>query len=277
MASTKISDLVSVQEVRSGDDFVIVRDGINYKVDFSTFSPALGVTGTISTKSGGTPLYDLDASDYSFKELLGDNGVQISLDPSQNLVVSNDFTSTPGDGVALAPTFTGSQIVWRKLQAGAGIDITPDVDGNAVISNLADASEGLLSKVGNSTETQIAIVSTPVKVNVGSVVTELINNFTSDGLGRLTYNDVNPSTVNISAALSIRAATAGAKSFIVYVAINGSVVNGSRQRIATDLTLVSVNLVWRAELSLNDYVEVFVSNTTDTDNCLVTDYQLRVG
>ena len=277
MASTKISDLVAAQDVQNNDDFVIVREGINYKVKFSTFAPALGVTGTISTKSGGTPLYDLNASDYSFKELVNGSGIQVSLDPSDNLVLENNFVSTPGDGVALAINFTDAQVTWRKLQAGPGIDITPDADGNAVISNLAERTEGLVSSVGNSTETQIAIISTPVKVNVGSVTTELVNNLTSDGLGRLTYNDVNPATVNIDASLSLRAASAGAKSFIAYVAINGAVVNSSRQRLATDLTLIHLSLSWRALLSLNDYVEVYISNATDTDNILVSDFQLRIS
>ena len=278
MASTKISDLIAQPDVQSSDEFVIVRNSTNYKVQFSTFATALGTTGTLTPNTGGTPvLTQPQAGENNIRSLADGHGIQVSLDVNDNLQIGTNFANTSGDGVTLAVDFNQSQIAWRKLQSGAGIDITPDADGNAVISNLAESTEGLLSKISNSTETQIAIVSTPVRVNVGSVVTELATNFTSDGQGRLTYNDVNTTKVDISAALSLRAASSGAKNFIVYIAINGSVVPASRQRIATDLVLVSANVIWRAELSLNDYVEIFVSNETDTDNCLVSDYQLRVS
>ena len=70
----------------------------------------------------------------------------------------------------------------------------------------------------------------------------------------------------------------GAQTIAAYVAINGSVVSGSKRTVSTaggaDL---SVTGLWQEKLSTNDYVEVFVANDSATNDILVSSAVFRIN
>lgn len=137
--------------------------------------------------------------------------------------------------------------------------------------DIADTrTDGLLSMATNATNTVIAVTSTPVLV-AGTWVIESVGQMTGTTAGRLTYNGGKDTTLPVVASLSCEPATGGSITIGVQIAINGTVVaNSKREGTASGSNPTSITMPWQVELSMGDYIEMFVSNESSTSDILVS-------
>ena len=140
----------------------------------------------------------------------------------------------------------------------------------------AAPTNGLLTLSSNATETTITTASVPVLVGGAWSV---ISTHQMDGTaaGRLTYLPDETAVVEVTAKATIKMASAGSKVVTAFLARNGVVIAANGSGSATDDLSTTIEIPWRVELNQNDYLELWVSNTSDTVNLIVSDAELRIS
>lgn len=135
----------------------------------------------------------------------------------------------------------------------------------------------LLSLNGNATPTTISVASTPVKVT-GTWVVERASKYTGDTTGRATYNGERGMTTPVEIVTTIESSSGTNKDIKVYLAKNGTVIaNSAKSNRVSSGDPKNTTVLWQLDLEENDYLEVFVSNETDTVSLIVKDAILRVN
>lgn len=145
-------------------------------------------------------------------------------------------------------------------------------------AGLADTLEDcLLSLNSNTTETVISVASTPV-LAAGTWVVERQAKYTGTTAGRATYNAERDMTTPVEIVTTIEAASGSNKDIKIYLALNGTVIaNSAKSNRVSAGDPKNTTVLWQLDLSENDYLEVYVSNETDTANLIVKDAVLRVN
>lgn len=137
--------------------------------------------------------------------------------------------------------------------------------------------DGLLSMQGNTTNTTIAAINTPVLV-AGTWVVEDVSQMAGTTAGRLTLKTVKDTKLPIDVLLTLEPASGGSQDLCVYIAVNGTVKSNSKIVVsAASGTPANISTMWQEELSPDDYVEVFVANASGTTDILVSSALLRVN
>ncbi len=178
----------------------------------------------------------------------------------------------------------GLQIVGITTATRDSGDLAFIVEGNVIYNNDLDAPQyydgndwltlsggafGEYFQQANATETVIAAINTPVKIAGTSSVGEISALLTHTN-GRLTYNGVKTRTFKIDGAITaIRGTGSGSPKFGFYIAKNGAVVAKTFVKRDIGNAEASVNIQGLITLAQNDFIEVFVENTTGTENLLV--------
>lgn len=135
----------------------------------------------------------------------------------------------------------------------------------------------LLSLNNNATATTIGASSTPVKV-AGTWVVERAAKYTGDTTGRATYVAERDMTTPVEIVTTIEAASGTNKDIKIYLALNGTVItNSAKSNRVSASDPKNTTVIWQLDLSENDYLEVYVSNESDTTNLIVVDAVLRVN
>jgi hypothetical protein len=140
---------------------------------------------------------------------------------------------------------------------------------------LAAPTDGLLTISSNATETTIATVSTPV-LTLGTWSVISTHQMTGTAAGRLTYLPVETALLEVTARATVKTAS-GTKVVTAFIAKNGVVLTATGSGTATAALATTIDIPWKVEMSQNDYLEVWVSNATDTVNLIVTDAELRIS
>ena len=140
----------------------------------------------------------------------------------------------------------------------------------------AAATDGLLTMSSNTTETTITTASVPVLV---SGAWDVVSTHQMDGTtaGRLTYLPEETARVEVTAKATVLIASSGSKVVTAFLAKNGEVIAANGSATATDSLAAEIDIPWSVELSKNDYLELWVSNTSDTANLVVSDAKLRIS
>ena len=136
--------------------------------------------------------------------------------------------------------------------------------------------DGLLSFVGNSTETVIASSGVAVVTNATWTVIST-SQFTGTTAGRLTYNGERdlPGPVDVSCGLI--SAGGGSIDVQVSLALNGTVIATSSTPISiSGSNPAHISIPWQLNLEEDDFLEVFVQNDTNTTNIIVEFCRLRI-
>lgn len=145
-------------------------------------------------------------------------------------------------------------------------------DNDQIQDTMPDA---MVSLTGNATATTTPL-NTPTLV-AGTWVCERESLFSCTAAGRITYLGERPLTSPIDIVSTIEAVSGTNKDISVYVAINGTVVaNSVKTNRVSSGDPKSTTVLWQRELNTNDYIEVFIENTSDSVNLLVKDAILRV-
>jgi hypothetical protein len=130
---------------------------------------------------------------------------------------------------------------------------------------------------GNAVNTVIAVAGTPVLI-AGTWVVERASQFTGTTAGRLTYDGGKDATLPITGSFTVEPASGGAVNISIEVAIDGSVIPGSKRTGNTSAgNPISITVPWQEVFSTATFIEYFVTNETTTVDILVSSAVGRVN
>lgn len=202
-----------------------------------------------------------------------------------DIVMFGDSTATALSGLVSSGNLTSGNLASVKgcnfssfttpLENIVEDDIRWEFEGNAGVAN--SINDGLIHVSSNALETTIGTQGVAVKVN-GVFTAESVGRFTSDGTGRLTFTGERSVRLPIDATASLLMASGGDKQVSLCIAINGVVVDATCvQETASNNKGGSASTMWQHSFETNDYVELFVSNESNTENIIVTQAVFRVN
>lgn len=235
------------------------------------FTGAHGIflaSGNLITLAAGT-LYDLGTATF-------DSFTFTSSFPS----IASGATMLSGAAASANINTGGFATLQDILMVGAGTalsGITPDdVQWQfAINSTIPDTMAQALISFNTPTTTTVA-VSTPVLIT-GTWTAESSSQFTTTAAGRATYNGVKDITIAISISTSIEAASGSNKDITVYLALNGTEIanSGTPNRVSSN-DPKNTSVMWELVVSTDDFLEVFIENTTDSVNLIVNKASMRI-
>lgn len=267
----KKSQFVQQTSVLPGSYLDYVVNGTNYKISYNDFVTNLGVTGSIVQEGSvtGTPVLDVDGSINNIRNLENGPGISTAVSPENGITISHNFTvNTDGLPVLLNPTADSPTIA--SIVAGSGIAVTAVNTAGIQISSIADEIYAQVTLHGNATATVITTVGTPVKV-AGTWVAGTVSSFTADTTGRLTYTGATETVVSVRASVTL-VPVGVSQVLTIYFAKNGSVITDSRiTRTVSAGSTGNVGLFYNIDVTDGDYLEIFVSNGTSTNDITVVD------
>lgn len=273
------SNFEALTSITPGSYFGFFYNGYNYKITYANFISGLGVTGTIVQDGAvtGTPVLDVSGTVNNIRNLENGSGIACSVSAENGITIAHNFTvNSTGSPLmlntaALSPTFV-------SLVAGTGITLTAASNTITLASSQAVAQvRGQVFMQGNSTATVIASTATPVLV-AGTWTVDLSTNATCTTAGRITYTGTTTQILTINAALSLDPASGSNQNIQVYLYKNGSAIAGSRieSKINSGEHL-AVPLVYQVSMATNDFIEIYVQNSTATNNITVSRAVLSIN
>ena len=273
------SDFEALTSVTPGSYFGFFYNGYNYKITYANFISGLGVTGTIVQDGAvtGTPVLDVSGTVNNIRNLENGTGIACSVSAENGITIAHNFTvNATGSPLmlnttALSPTFV-------SLVAGTGITLTA-ASSTITITNTSAVAQvrGQVYMQGNATATVIASTATPVLV-AGTWTVDLSTNATCTTAGRITYTGTTTQILTINAALSLDPASGANQNLQVYLYKNGSAIAGSRiEAKVSNGDHLAVPLVYQISMATNDYIEIYVQNSTATNNITVSRAVLSIN
>ncbi len=162
---------------------------------------------------------------------------------------------------------TLNDLLTNLFQDGQGAGSISEQDMRDLIVSLIPGYSSMY--ISSSAETSIAGVNTPVKVAGTTTEGAKLRDFTHTN-GRLTYTGAPIRAFIITAALSFTVA-ANSKVIAFHIAKNGTPIAASEQhrKAGIGADVGSTTVLVEVELNTDDYVELFVENTTDDTNATV--------
>ena len=267
----KKSEFVAKTSVESGGYLDYVVNGTNYKISYDDFVSNLGVTGSI-VQTGlitAAPVLEIDGAVNKIRNIESGAGITASVSVNNGVVISHNFTAN-NDGLPILLNPTSESPTIASIVAGAGISIQAVNDSGIQITSVADEIYAQVTMHGNATLTTISTINVPVKV-AGTWVAGMSSSFTADTTGRLTYNGATTEVVAFRASVTL--VPVGTNQVLtIYFAKNGSVISESRiSRTVSAGASGNVSIFYNASMTSGDYMEVFVSNGTSTNDITVVD------
>jgi len=267
----KISQFVAKTTISGSNSYLnYIIDSTNYRIAYTDFVNGLGVTGTIVQAGAVTaaPILDTQSTVNNIRGIENGSGIAANVSASNGVQIKHNFTiDATGSPLMLNTTATSPTFV--SLLAGSGITLSAAGNVIAISANddLAYAESYLQ---GNSTATVIASTTTPVLI-AGTWAFGVNTGFTQTSAGRFTYNGTTTAVMTIHASITLNPVSASNQNLSLYVAKNGAVISETRisASIAAGLTQ-NLALSTNQSFATNDYVELFVRNSTTTDNILVS-------
>ena len=144
--------------------------------------------------------------------------------------------------------------------------IIPDTDPSA-----------LIFMKDNATATTISTANTPVLI-AGTFTEQEASFFTTTAGGRITYVGDKDRTVSVRATMTAQVAGGADKKCTYYLAKNGTVITNSGMSDNIKGSAVrNTSLLWRVDVTTNDYLELFVENNADTNDITVEDVNFVIN
>lgn len=135
----------------------------------------------------------------------------------------------------------------------------------------------LISFSGNTTETVITAVDTPVLVtSSGSALVEA-SFYETTLAGRISYIGERDIKAQVDVFLSLQSAGGSTIDVTAYLVLNGTAIASSAVQVEISGNKPqTVNMPWQALLSKDDYLEIHIENNTNTTNIIAGTGILRV-
>ena len=267
----KKSQFVQQNTVLANSYLDYVVNGSNYKISYDNFVANLGVTGSIIQTGAvtGSPVLYVDGSVNKIRNIENGSGILANVSAQNGIVLSHNFTAN-ADGLPILLNTTAASPTIASIVAGSGISVTAVNTNGIQITSIADAINAQVSMHGNSTATTISTTSTPVKV-AGTFVSGSASSFTVDTTGKLTYTGSTTTTVHLTASVTLDVVGTN-QDLTVHLAKNGTVISAAKiSRLVSASNTANVGVFYNVSVATSDYLEVFVSNATTTNNITVTD------
>lgn len=267
----KKSEFVQQSTVLANSYLDYVVNGTNYKIAYNDFVTGLGVTGTIVQEGAatGTAILDVDGTINQIRNLEDGPGIVTSVSAQNGAKISHNFTAN-ADGLPILLNTTAASPTIASIVAGSGISVAAVNTNGIQITSIADEINAQVSMHGNSTATTISTTSTPVKV-AGTFVAGSVASFTVDTTGKLTYTGSTTTTVHLTASVTLDVVGTN-QDLTVHLAKNGTVISAAKiSRLVSASNTANVGVFYNVSVATSDYLEVFVSNATTTNNITVTD------
>ena len=273
----KKSQFVQQNTVLANSYLDYVVNGSNYKISYDNFVANLGVTGSI-VQSGavtGAPVLNVDGSVNKIRNIENGSGILANVSAENGIVLSHNFTAN-ADGLPILLNTTAASPTIASIVAGSGISVAAVNNGGIQITSIANDIYAQVSMHDNTTLTTINTINVPVKA-AGTFATNGTSNFTSDTTGRLTYTGATTETISVTASVSIDVVGVNQK-ITIYIAKNGIVLPAAKiSRVFTNGSIGNVGVFYNVSMTASDYLEVFVSNGTSTNDLTVTDVLFGVS
>lgn len=217
-------------------------------------------------------------------------GIDLGTAVSDSIEIDQNSFSAPSGGIGISGAASSANlsaggfgdIVDNRFMGGMTAElsgITSDDLKWAFLGNqgIPDTRPDSLSS--NTAGTSVVISSAGVGVKIGGTwVNESSSHFTPDLSGKVTYNGVRDFHAPITATVSTDPASGSNKDFTICVAINGSIVPASGvDARASAADRIAVTVIWQHVFQPGDFVELFLTNDTDTTNFDVTHAVIRVN
>jgi hypothetical protein len=267
----KKSEFIAKDTVQAGGYLDYVVNGTNYKISYDNFVANLGVTGSIVQTGAmtGAPVLEVNGSVHKIRNIESGSGVNANVSAQNGIVLSHNFTAN-ADGLPILLNTTAASPTIASIVAGSGISVTAVNTNGIQITSIADEINAQVSMHGNSTATTISTTSTPVKV-AGTFVAGSVASFTVDTTGKLTYTGTTTTTVHLTASVTLDVVGTN-QDLTVHLAKNGTVISAAKiSRLVSASNTANVGVFYNVSVATSDYLEVFVSNATTTNNITVTD------
>jgi len=267
----KKSEFIAKDTVQAGGYLDYVVNGTNYKISYDNFVANLGVTGSIVQTGAitGAPVLEVNGSVHKIRNIESGSGVNANVSAQNGIVLSHNFTAN-ADGLPILLNTTAASPTIASIVAGSGISVTAVNTNGIQITSIADEINAQVSMHGNSTATTISTTSTPVKV-AGTFVAGSVASFTVDTTGKLTYTGSTTTTVHLTASVTLDVVGTN-QDLTVHLAKNGTVISAAKiSRLVSASNTANVGVFYNVSVATSDYLEVFVSNATTTNNITVTD------
>ena len=267
----KKSEFVQQSTVLANSYLDYVVNGTNYKIAYNDFVTGLGVTGTIVQEGAvtGTAILDVDGTINQIRNLESGSGIVTSVSAENGAKISHNFTAN-ADGLPILLNTTAASPTIASIVAGSGISVAAVNDGGIQITSIADEINAQVSMHGNSTATTISTQNVPVKA-AGTFVAGTFSSFTVDTTGKLTYTGSTTTTVLLTASVTLDVVGTN-QNLTVHLAKNGTVISAAKiSRLVSASNTANLGVFYNVSVATSDYLEVFVSNGTGTNNITVTD------
>lgn len=254
-----------------------VEDYSNFIMTVCAFLNSSGMTldGTIGTVGFSNTLFDTASS-----------GTAITIPSSATIsrrfrITYSAFVTLSGEtslNISTSATIPVEGYILDTVNFAGGGTYTTGVqfdDNKALFSScrgITNSAEiGSYTMINNATVTVISVSGTAVKI-LGTTTANPINQKFSHTNNRLTYTGALDRSFIVTVCASANS-VGSAKQVGFYVAKNGTVIAESEIYVTTNTSsrAEGVALQTILDLSTNDYIEVFVENSTDTGNITVTE------
>jgi len=145
-------------------------------------------------------------------------------------------------------------------------------------SNIPDTNpDCLISLTGNTAETVISTQSVPVLLNGVWNAVERESHFTSTTGGRSTYNGERSIAEPVTISVTVEPVSGNNKIVSAYVAVDGVFQANSKVTLTVDnATPRTISIPWQVEFIENRFVEIYLSNDSDTVNIIAASAILRI-
>lgn len=193
------------------------------------------------------------------------------------------FGSTVGFDVDVSATLPIEGYILDTVSFSGGGTYLNGLSSDSVYSNFLNCTgvtnSYLLSNYfmnGNATQTIIGSVGVAVKV-LGSTTSNSLSQKFVNTDNRATYVGGNSRIFKVTSTLSVESTSANDQ-VGVYIAKNGSLIDSSEAYLTTNSQRRAENISVQAvvELTANDYIEVYIENSSDTSSLTVADMNLIV-
>lgn len=243
-------------------------------------SKGLKFDGTIGTVALNNSLFSGDGAAGDIIKLLSTCIITRRFRIIYSSVVS--YGSTIGVNVDVSATIPVEAYILDTINFSAGgtylsgVTVLDNKTNFTKCKGIQNTNEvSLYYMHANATDTVISATSTPVKILGTTTSLAITQKFTNTN-NRATYNGSLTRNFKVSATLSLE--SGNNQKIGCYIAKNGVVSNDSEVYITTSGVgkAESLNVQTLIELNENDYVEIWIENTTAIANITVTDLNVII-
>lgn len=263
----------------------LVKDASNFIFDKGAFlnSKGLSFDGTIGTVGFGNSLFSGDGLAGDLLRIESTCTITRRFRIIYSSVVA--FGSTTGLNVNVSATIPNQSYILDTVNFSGGGTYLSGLDStsnkslfNNCVGIQNTASRGFMFMVNNTTNTTIGVPNVDEWVKASGTTTEgsLNSQFTHSN-NRLTYTGSLSQSFHIVVCANVRTSSTN-QVISIGIAVNGTIITDSEMTIRTSnanqeypgATQYSINL------TNNDYVELFVKNTSSTD-VRVSDFNMNIA